>query len=86
MADWAGRRGVVFTTYSDLAEKEPVRELIGEWVERVNGELAQVERVKRFELLRKELDHEDGQLTATQKVKRAAIAREFADEVEALYR
>jgi long-chain acyl-CoA synthetase len=86
VADWAGRRGVVFTTYSDLAGKEPVRELVGEWVERVNAELAQVERVKRFELLRKELDHEDGQLTATQKVKRAAIAREFADEVEALYR
>jgi len=86
VADWAGRRGVTFTTYGDLAAKEPVRELIGEWVERVNGELAQVERVKRFSLLRKELDHEDGQLTATQKVKRAAIAQEFADEVEALYR
>ena len=85
VADWAGRRGVTFTTYADLAAKEPVRELIGEWVERVNGELAQVERVKRFTLLRKELDHEDGQLTATQKVKRAAISEEFADEVEALY-
>jgi long-chain acyl-CoA synthetase len=86
VADWAGRRGVVFTTYGDLAGKDEVRELVGEWVEQVNAELAQVERVKRFELLRKELDHEDGQLTATQKVKRAAIAREFADEVEALYR
>ena len=86
VADWAGRRGVTFTTYGDLASKEQVRELIGEWVERVNGELAQVERVKRFELLRKELDHEDGQLTATQKVKRAAISQEFAEEVEALYR
>jgi long-chain acyl-CoA synthetase len=86
VADWAGRRGVTFTTYSDLAGKEPVRELIGEWVESVNGELAQVERIKRFTLLRKELDHEDGQLTATQKVKRAAISEEFADEVEALYR
>ena len=85
VSDWAGRRGVTFTTYGDLASKEPVRELIGEWVEQVNGELAQVEQVKRFRLLRKELDHEDGQLTATQKVKRAAISDEFADEVEALY-
>ena len=76
---------MTFTTYGDLASKEPVRELIGEWVEQVNGELAQVEQVKRFSLLRKELDHEDGQLTATQKVKRAAISDEFADEVEELY-
>jgi long-chain acyl-CoA synthetase len=85
VADWAGRRGVTFTTYGDLASKEQVRELIGGWVEQVNGELAQVEQVKRFTLLRKELDHEDGQLTATQKVKRAAISDEFSDEVEALY-
>ena len=47
--------------------KEEVRELIGEWVERVNSELAQVEQIKRFTLLRKELDHEDGQLTATRR-------------------
>jgi len=86
VADWATRRGVPFTTYGDLASKDPVRELIGEWVEQVNDDLAQVERVKKFSLLRKELDHEDGQLTATQKVKRAAISEEFADEVEALYR
>jgi long-chain acyl-CoA synthetase len=85
VADWAGRRGVTFTTYADLASKEPVRELIGEWVDRINAELAQVEQIKRFTLLRKELDHEDGELTATQKVKRAAISDEFADEVEGLY-
>jgi long-chain acyl-CoA synthetase len=85
VADWAGRRGVTFTTYGDLASKDDVRELIGNWVEQVNVELAQVERIKRFTLLRKELDHEDGQLTATQKVKRTAIAEEFADDVEALY-
>ena len=38
------------------------------------ADLAQVETIKRFALLPKELDHEDGELTATQKVKRAAIA------------
>ena len=37
-------------------------------------QLAQVEQIKEFRLLPKELDHEDGELTATQKVKRSAIA------------
>ena len=61
-----------------------MRELIGEWVEQVNAELAQVETIKRFALLEKELDHEDGELTATQKVKRRAIEQQFEQQIEAL--
>ncbi len=85
VADWAARRGLAFTTYGDLSRKPEVRELIGEWVEQVNGELAQVETVKRFALLEKELDHEDGELTATLKVKRRALERQFEKQIQELY-
>ncbi|MCW3011219.1 MAG: fadD [Solirubrobacterales bacterium] len=85
VGDWAGRRGLAFTTYADLAGKPEVRALVQEHVDAVNAELAQVEQIKKFTLLAKELDHEDGELTATQKVKRSAIAKQFSDEVEALY-
>jgi long-chain acyl-CoA synthetase len=85
VGDWAARRNIGFTTYADLAGRPEVRELIQAWVDEVNQDLAQVEQVKRFTLLTKELDEEDGELTATQKVKRSAIAREFARDVEALY-
>src|SRR6266542_5684350 len=74
VANWAQRRGITFTTYADLSAKAAVRELIGEWVAQVNKELAQVETIKHFAFLPKELDQEDGEVTATQKVKRAAIA------------
>jgi long-chain acyl-CoA synthetase len=73
VGDWATRRRLAFTTYKDLSEQPEVRRLISEWVDEVNAELAQVEQVKRFTLLPKELDHEEGELTATQKVKRRAI-------------
>jgi long-chain acyl-CoA synthetase len=86
VGDWATRQNLPFTTYRDLAGKAEVRELIKEWVEQVNVDLAQVETVKRFELLPKELDHEEGELTATQKVKRSAIAQEFGDLIESMYR
>ena len=86
VGDWATRRNLSFTTYRDLSAKPEVTELIGVWVEEVNRDLAQVETVKRFTLLPKELGHEEGELTATQKVKRAAIAREFSDLIEAMYR
>ena len=79
-------QGIAFTTYGDLARKPEVRELVGGWVDEVNGELAQVEAIKRFALLDKELDHEDGELTATQKVKRKALEERFADTIEELYR
>jgi long-chain acyl-CoA synthetase len=85
VGDWATRRNLPFTTYADLSSKPEVRELIGEWVEQVNTEFAQVETIKRFTLLTKELDHEDGELTATQKVKRRAIEEQFAKEIEELY-
>jgi long-chain acyl-CoA synthetase len=55
-------------------------------VNEVNADLAQVETIKRFALLPKELDQEDGEVTATQKVKRKAIASEFAAMIEEMYR
>jgi long-chain acyl-CoA synthetase len=85
VGDWATRQGLGFTTYGDLARKEEVRSLINGWVEEVNKDFAQVETIKRFHLLEKELDHEDGELTATLKVKRRAIEKQFADEIERLY-
>ncbi len=86
VGDWATRQRIPFTTYKDLSERPEVRKLIQGWVDSVNNDLAQVEQVKKFALLPKELDHEEGELTATQKVKRRAIASRFEDLVEGLYR
>jgi len=85
VANWAGRRGIAFTTYRDLTEKPEVVELVAGEVRAVNGDLAAVEQVKRFRLIPKELDHEEGELTATQKVKRAIMQDRLRDLVDALY-
>jgi long-chain acyl-CoA synthetase len=85
VGDWATRHDVAYTTYGDLARKPEVRELIAGWVDQVNRDLAQVEEIKRFALLDKELDHEDGELTATQKVKRRALEERFSTQIEELY-
>jgi long-chain acyl-CoA synthetase len=84
--NWATRQNLAFTTYADLSAKPEVRALLQEWVDHVNTELAQVETIKRFAMILRELDHEEGELTATQKVKRAAITKMFEAEIEALYR
>jgi long-chain acyl-CoA synthetase len=86
VGDWATRQRIPFTTYKDLSERPEVRKLIQGWIDQVNVDLAQVEQVKKFTFLPKELDHEEGELTATQKVKRRAIAERFHDLVEGMYR
>lgn len=85
VGDWAQKQGVAFTTYADLTTKPEVLDLIDGWVSTVNGSLAQVEAVKRFALLPKELDTHDGQVTATLKVKRRAIEADFASLIEEMY-
>jgi long-chain acyl-CoA synthetase len=85
VGEWAGRHRLAYSTYRDLSEKPEVVALIGGVVADVNTRLAQVEQVREFRLLPKELDHEDGELTATQKVKRSAIEKSFGDIVDDLY-
>ncbi len=85
VGDWAQRQRLPYTTYRDLSEKPEVIELVGREVNRVNQRFSQVEGIKRFELLSKELDHEDGELTATQKIKRQAMEERFRDLVESMY-
>jgi long-chain acyl-CoA synthetase len=85
VANWAQQRRLVFTTYEDLSSKSEVVDLIQEWVNEVNQDLAQVETIKAFRLLPKELDQEDGEITATAKVKRKAIAEEFSVQIESMY-
>ncbi|MGH9039406.1 MAG: AMP-dependent synthetase/ligase, partial [Acidimicrobiia bacterium] len=85
VGDWAQRRGLPYTTYRDLGEKPDVLKLVQGVIDEVNARFAQVETVKKFRMLGKELDHEEGELTATQKVKRSAIAERFSDLVESMY-
>jgi long-chain acyl-CoA synthetase len=85
VGNWATRRQLAYTTYGDLSAKPEVRELIAGVVAQANENLAQVETIKAFHLLPKELDQQDGEMTATQKVKRSAIAAEFAQAIESMY-
>ena len=86
VGEWAQRRRIPYTTYRDLSEKPEVLALVQEVVDDTNQRLSRPERIKRFRLIPKELDHEDGELTATQKVKRAAIAGAFGDLIDDMYR
>jgi long-chain acyl-CoA synthetase len=82
---WAEEEGLAYTHFRSLAEHERVRALVQSEVDRVNARMPQVQQVRKFHLLTKELDHDDGEVTATLKVKRSSISQKYAAEIEALY-
>lgn len=82
---WAQAKNIQYTTYRSLASNEKVRELIAGEVNKVNDRFARVENVRKFVILKKELDHDDGELTATMKVRRRIIEQKFADEIAEIY-
>jgi long-chain acyl-CoA synthetase len=82
---WAERRKIAYTTYTDLAQKAEVYDLIAQEVERVNRDLPQGTRISKYVLLHKELDPDDEEVTRTRKVRRGFVAQKYSDIIEALY-
>ncbi|MGI5270681.1 AMP-dependent synthetase/ligase [Nonomuraea sp. CA-218870] len=54
-------------------------------VDRANSTVSKAEQIKKFTVLASDLTEESGHLTPTLKVKRQIVARDFADEIAALY-
>ncbi|MFM8898559.1 MAG: AMP-binding protein [Burkholderiales bacterium] len=90
VGNWAEKRNLPYSSYTDLAQKPEVYALIQECVEKVNADLAQDallagSQISRFLVLHKELDADDGELTRTRKVRRSYIAEKYQVLVDALY-
>src|SRR3989440_9251946 len=90
VGNWAERRGIAYSSYTDLAAEPEVYRLIGECVEQANAELARegplaASQIHRFIILHKELDPDDDELTRTRKVRRNFIAEKYEVLIDALY-
>jgi long-chain acyl-CoA synthetase len=90
VANWAEKRNLPYTGYTDLAAQPAVYDLVRECAEKVNRDLAADaalgnSQIHRFLILQKELDADDGELTRTRKVRRGHIGEKYAVLVDALY-
>jgi long-chain acyl-CoA synthetase len=90
VGSWAERRGLAYTSYTDLSQKPEVYDLIAREVVRVNRSLAEDEllrgaQIKKYLILHKELDPDDEEITRTRKVRRRFIAQKYGPLIEALY-
>ena len=88
--NWAERRNIAYSGYTDLAGKAQVIEMIKTCIEEVNASLAHDSmvadsQIHRFLVLHKELDPDDDELTRTRKVRRNFIAEKYKVLIDALY-
>ena len=82
---WAEEHRISYTTYSDLASKPEIYDLIEREVVRVNATLPEKARIQKFLLLYKELDPDDEELTRTKKIRRGFINEKYVKEIAGLY-
>jgi len=90
VGNWAERRNLPYSGYTDLSGQPPVYDLIQDCIEQVNKDLAADNKlsgsqISRFLILHKELDADDGELTRTRKVRRNIIDERYGELIDALY-
>ncbi|MBK8468373.1 MAG: AMP-binding protein [Candidatus Phosphoribacter sp.] len=83
---WAEHERLSYTTYTDLAAKTEVQDLVAEEIHRANDDLPESIRVQRFVLLHKPFDPDDDEITRTRKVRRNVIQERYVKIIDALAR
>ncbi|GAB3114128.1 AMP-dependent synthetase/ligase [Streptomyces calidiresistens] len=82
---WAAERGLEGLTEAELLEHPELRAELQRAVDRGNAAVSRAESVRRFHVLDHRFSEESGHLTPSMKLKRHVVARDFSDEIEALY-
>jgi len=82
---WAERKGIAYTTFVDLSQKQDVADLVKKDIARVNSYLPELSRVKRYILLHKEFDPDEAELTRTRKLRREFMEMRYKPVIDAIY-
>ena len=82
---WAEKKRIAYTTYVDLSQKQEVADLIRGEIQKVNKDIPEFARVKRFVNLHKEFDPDEAELTRTRKLRRTFVEKRYEDIIKSLY-
>jgi len=85
MGRYAEAHGIVYTTFTDLSQKEEVINLVKKEIEKINRTLPEYSRIKRFVNLHKEFDADEAELTRTRKLRRTFVEDRYKDLIDGLY-
>ncbi len=85
VSQFAQENNIPFSDYKSLCATAEVQALIKSEIERINLSLAQVETLKKFRLIDKQLTVEDDELTASMKLKRNVVNDKYAYLINQMY-
>jgi long-chain acyl-CoA synthetase len=84
-AEWCAKSGDP-CNFEKLAHDHEYRAALGAAVERMNKDLSQIERVRRFIIAGEPFSIENEQLTPSMKIRRHVLKRVYGERLDALYR
>lgn len=82
---WAEKNHLSYTTFADLSQKEEIAGLIRKDIDRVNKNLPEIAKIRKYVLLHKEFDPDEAELTRTQKLRRSFVEQRYSPIVDAIY-
>jgi long-chain acyl-CoA synthetase len=82
---WAAEHGLAGASYEELVTSQTVRDLIEEYVGRLNADLNRWETIKKWALLERDLSVEGGELTPSLKVKRGVVEERNRELLDSFY-
>jgi long-chain acyl-CoA synthetase len=71
---------------AEIASAPNLHQRLEAAVDRVNGELSIIERIRRFIVADEPFTIENEQLTPSMKIRRHIISKDYADRLDSLYR
>jgi long-chain acyl-CoA synthetase len=85
MAGWAEENGMAGAAYADVVSSPQALEMVGRYVDELNGHLNRWETVKKWRVLDHDLTIESGELTPSMKVKRNVVEERHRELIDAFY-
>jgi long-chain acyl-CoA synthetase len=82
---WAGARRVPYSTFTELAQRPEVYELVKQDIDRVNRTLSTGSRIRKYVNFHRELDPDEGELTRNGKLRRAFMEERYRELIDAIY-
>ncbi|MDQ8701457.1 AMP-dependent synthetase/ligase [Streptomyces sp. LHD-70] len=82
---WAGEHGKSAKSAADVRDDPELLAAIQQAVDDGNAAVSKAESVRKFRVLGAQFTEESGHLTPSLKLKRNVVAKDYADEIEALY-
>ena len=85
VASWAKEQGLDSKALDAAIDHPNFKSVMSEAVDRVNGDLSVIERVRRFTLAAEAFTIDNAMMTPTLKIRRHVIREKYGETLEALY-